>query len=264
MNWAQFTTLLTALTAILLAVLNRDTLGATRDQIRISEQGQITERYTQAVQLLGTQGEEGLDLRLGGIQALDRIAIDSPRDRATIAELLATFIRVHTPRSPGGDPCTSRIPVDIQAALGILTRRDGVLTGHSRLNLAGRCLGGIVLRDADPQGTDLSGADLSGSKLGSVNLQWTQLGVANLSSAVIHDSDFTHATLIAADLQAAELWEVTFTSANLTAASLIGITGQCVYFNNATLRKADLTGVRRCIGLAGADVTDVRFGSLSK
>jgi hypothetical protein len=70
----------------------------TRQQLHVAEQGQLTERFTRAVDQLGA---DRLDLRLGGIYALERIARDSPPDRATIGEVLTAYIR-H--RSPGRRP----------------------------------------------------------------------------------------------------------------------------------------------------------------
>lgn len=54
--------------------------------------GQITERFTQAAQLLGG----GLDVRLGGIYALERIAKDSTSDAQTVIDVLSAFVREHT------------------------------------------------------------------------------------------------------------------------------------------------------------------------
>src|SRR5215204_5738600 len=49
---------------------------------RLTEQGQITERFTRAIEQLGatdeTSNKPRLELRLGGIYALERIAKDSP------------------------------------------------------------------------------------------------------------------------------------------------------------------------------------------
>jgi hypothetical protein len=47
---------------------------------RLTQQGQITDRYTKAVEQLG--GDK-LHVRLGGIYALERIAVDSQRDHLT-------------------------------------------------------------------------------------------------------------------------------------------------------------------------------------
>ena len=65
---------------------------ATWRQVHISREGQITERFTRAVDQLGNQN---VDVRVGGIYALERIAKDSPPDRSAIQFLLAAFIRNH-------------------------------------------------------------------------------------------------------------------------------------------------------------------------
>ena len=45
-------------------------------------------------------GHAHLDVRLGGIYAIERIARDSPADRAAIGEVLTAFIRSHAPWPP--------------------------------------------------------------------------------------------------------------------------------------------------------------------
>ena len=47
----------------------------------LTEQGQITDRYTKAVEQLGS---DKLDVRIGGIYALERIARDSATDHPTV------------------------------------------------------------------------------------------------------------------------------------------------------------------------------------
>jgi hypothetical protein len=87
------TTLLQALAGALLAA------GAylTWRQLQVNREGQITDRYTKAVEQLG---HDQLDVRLGGIYALERIARDSPEDRGTIEEVLTTFVRGQAPWPP--------------------------------------------------------------------------------------------------------------------------------------------------------------------
>ena len=69
-------------------------------QLQVHRQGQVTDRYTKAVDQLG---QAGLEVKVGGIYALERIARDSLADRLTIVEILTTFIRLHSPLSPGTD-----------------------------------------------------------------------------------------------------------------------------------------------------------------
>ena len=63
--------------------------------LQLNREGQITERFTRAIDQLGSRT---LDVRLGGIYALERIANDSENDRETIFAVLAAFIREHARR----------------------------------------------------------------------------------------------------------------------------------------------------------------------
>ncbi|MGH3885240.1 MAG: hypothetical protein ACRDSZ_01515 [Pseudonocardiaceae bacterium] len=121
-------------------------LVVTSRTYRLTQQGQITDRYTKAIEQLSA---EKLDVRVGGIYALERIAVDSKRDHATIVEVLSAFVRAHAnpAREEGSEESesTPRPAVDIQAAvtvLGRLPHRKGVKRG----DLQGALLrGGIEL-----------------------------------------------------------------------------------------------------------------------
>jgi hypothetical protein len=63
----------TAFTALAALVFTGESLTATREQNALSEQGQITGRYTSAVDQIGTQGDDRLQTRLGGVYALERL-----------------------------------------------------------------------------------------------------------------------------------------------------------------------------------------------
>jgi len=59
----------------------------------LAEQGQVTDRYTRAIEQLGS---DTIDVTIGGIYALERIAHDSPRDHPTVMEVLAACVREHS------------------------------------------------------------------------------------------------------------------------------------------------------------------------
>jgi hypothetical protein len=59
----------------------------------LSREGQVTDRYTKAIEQLGS---DKLDVRIGGIYALERIARDSARDHPVVMEVLTAFIREHS------------------------------------------------------------------------------------------------------------------------------------------------------------------------
>src|ERR1700733_5297753 len=78
-------------------ILQRRTLELTQqdqqDTHRLTEQGQVTDRYIKAIEQLGS---DKLDVRVGAIYALERIARDSAADHPTVIEVLAMFIREHS------------------------------------------------------------------------------------------------------------------------------------------------------------------------
>src|SRR5215204_1592079 len=110
----------------------------------LTEQGQITERFTRAIAQLGETDENGdpkLELRLGGIYALERIAKDSPeRDYSTVLEVLTAYVRQNssTPsketnettdlKEPRTDPRKEdprkELRADIKAVLVVVGRRQ--------------------------------------------------------------------------------------------------------------------------------------------
>jgi hypothetical protein len=65
--------------------------------MRCAEQGHITDRFTKAVEQLGS---DKMAVRLGAIYALERISKDSPRDHWSIMETLTAYVREHAPWPP--------------------------------------------------------------------------------------------------------------------------------------------------------------------
>ncbi|WND32918.1 hypothetical protein RI578_00720 [Streptomyces sp. BB1-1-1] len=61
-----------------------------REQATLTREGQVTERYVEAIKLLGSGN---LHERLGGIYSLKRIMNDSERDHRAVVEVLSAFVR---------------------------------------------------------------------------------------------------------------------------------------------------------------------------
>jgi hypothetical protein len=138
-------------TALNFGLLRRNSEQADQWQRRtheLTEQGQVTDRYTKAIEQLGS---EKLDVRIGGIYALERIARDSVRDHPTVMEVLTAFIREHSrepwppPDDGGQEPERSTRP-DVQAALTVIGRRS---TEHD-ISFGAIDLRRADLRDAHP------------------------------------------------------------------------------------------------------------------
>ncbi len=183
----------------------RDEQARARDRLTHERElaAQLADRYTAAVTQLGS---DTLDVRLGGLYALKRIAVDSPADHRTVVDVLSAFVREHTiPGRPGtlrrqrDRPAPADLPVaggeptspagldtDLQAALTVLGRlpvRDGILHADltGKTNLSNPLLArGATLTDAD-------------------------LVEATLIRTVLRRADLTRAELIGADLAGADL-----------------------------------------------------------
>src|SRR4051794_19507851 len=86
----------TGLVAMLAAVGAAGGLAYTARTYRLSREGHLTDRYSKAVEQLG---DEKVEVRLGGVYALERLMHDSRADQPTIMEILASFVREHASHS---------------------------------------------------------------------------------------------------------------------------------------------------------------------
>ena len=260
-------TVITALTAIGALLFTGLSLYATQQQNKVTEQGQYTDRYTNAVEQLDQSGPDHLQGRLGAVYSLERLARDSPRDQPTIIEMLSAFVRTSrpTPTTPpsGGFrvcPPTQRLTSDIQAALAVLGRRDHRYDNNTRVDLTRICLNGTDLSHMNLDGADLSEADLTGADLAGGTLERTKLYAANLvavdlSGAKLRDADLNGATLEKASLVAADLHNADLAFATLHGAALHGAD-----LGGADLHDANLTGATfRGADLRGADLSSVLY-----
>ncbi|MFG2459443.1 pentapeptide repeat-containing protein [Streptomyces sp. NPDC048523] len=206
--------------------------AATWRQVQVSRESQITERFTRAVDQIGNQD---VNVRIGGIYALERIAKNSHADRDPIQFLLGAFVRgrltwlVGTADGPEHPTASvdEQLPVmnvrapDVQAAMWVLERRSRT-PDDPQLYLSRVDLRRISLRDA---------------RLSRTLFRHSNLARAALAGARLDRSDFTDADLRRALLDGASL-----KGANLNRAHLQG----------ASLRQADLRGAN----LRGADLND--------
>ena len=212
-NWTIVYTGITSLAAVGALVFTGLSLQQTRAQNAIAEQGQVTDRYTAAINQLGSQV---LDIRLGGIYALQSVMNDSPPEQPSIVNVLSAFIRDHPPGRATPTKTTvsfttpSDPPTDISAALSVLYGRDTRFDDGSVIDLAGTNLADVNLEGANLSkanliganltGTDLSGADLQGADLEYVDASGSVMGNADLSGANLNDGNFSEADLEFANL----------------------------------------------------------------
>jgi hypothetical protein len=145
----------------------------------------ITDRFSKAVEQLGN---DKLEIRLGGIYALERISKDSRKDEWTVMEVLTAFVREHSKvsRKTTGEQIPPP-PTDIQAVLTVIGRRRlSYRNGEdNHLDLIKTNLGKAYLFKANLQGAYLINANLEEAKLWGANLQGAYLINANLQGAYL-------------------------------------------------------------------------------
>jgi hypothetical protein len=250
-------------------------------QVDVAEQGQITDRINKAVEGLGTEktikrqrtdpngllvyeldsdgsvifskpifeetSEPNIEVRVGAIYALERIAQDSDRDHIQIMEILCAYIRENAPaenaepfpfdsdKKPNPDEVRTwahklKGPrTDIRVALEVIGRRlknkialeraaevRGSTVGY-RLDLRDTCLQGADIFELDFEHALLNGAQMQGPYLGGAQMQGADLGAAQMQGAILWGAQMDEKTsLIAAALRGAAMREVDYKDISLT------------------------------------------------
>jgi Pentapeptide repeats (8 copies) len=227
--------------------------GTAREQLRVSIQ-QVEQQQRSAHDLLVSNqvskgfeqlGSDKIEVRLGGIYALEGVMNTSPQYHQPILEALCAFVRdgtrADTKETREGSPTS-----DIQAALTVTGRRD-VREDEARLNLAvtqipKANLSGAKLSDAILSGANLSGANLSGTILSGAILSGAILGGVMLFDANLSGADLSGANLSGAKLSGATLSRAILDRAILSGANLFGATLNGAILSEADLSEADLSG----------------------
>ncbi|MFG2544057.1 pentapeptide repeat-containing protein [Streptomyces sp. NPDC048594] len=243
-------------------------LRVSQDGLRATREGYVTDRFSRAVDQLGS---DNLDVRIGGLHALWRIAEQSTRDREAIISIQAAYLRTHLPWPPAGPespapdvPINDIAPLEIRTAdaqvaltaLGVLCQRRE----QSWVNLSV-----TDLRRADCDGlwfpeVNFDHACMEAASLYRVNLTQASLVSVNLRHADLTTGVLRRVRCVLADLRAAKLVETDlcdadFTETDLREANLRKATAHGAVFHRADLRMADLRGT----DLSTADLVEARL-----
>ncbi len=211
---------------------------------RLAQEGQITQRFNDAIEHLGSDKPE---IRLGGIYALARIARDSPKDHMSVMHVFSSYVRENSRRTPV-EPVAS----EVQAILTMIARRSIEFESQDDI---------IDLRDAF-----LPAVNLRGAQLERVNFEGSTLARANLQDALLRGADFRTAILESTYLRGADLRDADLKGADLRHGSLRGalLKGADIFgakLEGTTLLDTDLSGVqnpiRSQIALAVTDETTI-------
>jgi len=196
-------------------------LRATQDKLDIDRQGQLTNRFIQATGQLGAELKEGhpnVEVRLGGIYALNRISNDWPKDYWPIADVLTAYVRHNARWSASSVEAHESTPTtDIQAILTVLGNNDppGGFNERHKLDLRNTDLRGAEFWDAHLEWTDFWGAHLDGAKfwgavLRNAKLEYTHLAGANLRAAKLEGASLEGADVTGAVFDRDTVWPTGF------------------------------------------------------
>jgi len=196
---------------------------------RATEEGLITDRINAAVASLGADktlkgfddGKDytrpNIEVRVGAILALERIAKRSPDVHIQIMEILCAYIRENTKEN------RERPREDIQTALNVIGRRNQIqrtLEGPKTIFLSGSILNGSNMEGMDFSGAIMIGVKLNGANLNRANFKFTNLFMANLADASLMNTSFFNADLRRATFDRAVSFKTDFRKANLVGANL--------------------------------------------
>jgi hypothetical protein len=207
--------------------------------LQLNREGQITERFTRAIDQLSKTDDKDKkieEIRLGGIYALERIAVEDPDNyHWPIMQVFAAYLRTHAGWQ-GNRFRVIKPAADIQTVLAVVGHR-------SRYYEAGENEG-LVLYETDfsnyqfPPGAHLEGvwlanahfesADLSEAKLKKADLRGAHLEGAFLWGADLKKAELSGAHLEGAYLEGADLQEANLANAHLTATYIHGANFQGV------------------------------------
>lgn len=220
-----------------------------QNQVRIAEQGMITDRINKAVEGLGAektvrrhrhskdgtplyhlkteQDEAGttqidlkhpvfeefttpnLEVRLGAIYSLERIAKDSPRDHISVMEILCAYVRENARYSelkPSEDYPEAQTRTDIQAVVTVLARRE-----PWQVSIESEQKFRLDLSFCDLTGADFKQGNFGGALFSRSILERAIFDRCNLAGARFQQAMLNYSSLLFCNLTGARWWQAQFT-----------------------------------------------------
>jgi uncharacterized protein YjbI with pentapeptide repeats len=255
---------------------------AANQQAATSREAHFTTLFTKAIELLGStrqtadaagaiKSEPNMEVRLGAIYALERIARDSTRDHWPIMETLCAYVRenagppqmlstsarnsVALHRMMGARSSLNqesklarqqRLRADIQAALTVLGRRSTAQIEHEaslREEAVRKEWHGLDLRRTNLTGAVLDGlhfdyARFDGSSLAFASFQDTHLRHANFANAGLEGAEFARSKLAHANIAVTHAEGARFPDADMQKVNAQSAQLLCAVFERSNLQDA--------------------------
>ncbi len=181
-------------------------------QARTAQQGLITDDINKATERLAKNkkgGEPEIEVRLGALYALERIAEYNERDHIQILEMLCSYIRTNS-------PCKSRstkqkpLREDIQKAITIIGRRGGWTSAKKSLEKEIEQRYRMDLQDCDLRDATLNRTNLRGAKFLNSNLSYASFDNANIKNTWFDNAVMNGTWFEFAKMDRAWAWECDF------------------------------------------------------
>lgn len=236
-----------------------ETRRSSEDTLRLAEQGQLSERFSRAVEQLGATNADGspaIDIRMGALFSLLRIGVDSKENAQPAFLFVATYVRnnYRRPKNLPGHGCDDFQPPRPDVAIALAFVLPAVAEALPE------DMGEPPLRGL--RGTDLRGLGVDGLVLTRLNLTGIKFRVAQLKDADFSESNLFDATFERACLKGADFRQAVLLSAVLRGANLQDANLQGAKLREANLVDADLSGARLDVAdLRGADLRGARLSS---
>jgi uncharacterized protein YjbI with pentapeptide repeats len=233
---------------------------------KLTERGQVTDRFTKAIEKLGAKE---IEFKLGGIYALEKIAQDDPDGYYfTVMDVLTAYVRNHASYQESSldkkQPAVQIVSAPNSIASENKNSTDDKAISTDKplaeiqvvLSVIGRCFG--KLKDEEKQriltqekeDESEHRIDLTNSNLEKVKLNKSDFSKADLSGAVLNQAILDHPNLNKADLSDAklndailndaQLFETIFNNAELNRVTFINAKSNGAYFEFAKLNNAKL------------------------
>lgn len=189
-------------------------------------------------------GNNTIEASLAIINDLEQIAHNHLQYHWIVIDILTTFIRKNAPYLPQEEVASNlstKVRVDIQAALTIIARRDANKDPENeQLDLSYTNMRGANLNGANLEQANLYQANLAGANLREANLAGAILSAANLEGANLYLANLEGAILSAANLEKANLEGANLRRASLYLAGLDGAILNGAILDGANLRETKL------------------------
>lgn len=222
----------------------------TSEQLTTSYEEQIAERFTRAVEQLGSytnDNKPNQEVRMGGVYSLDRILGASPEDCPAIVDILSAYARKNASL---GSPSCEKTGIVLDSLIKVLATPRECIEDYARhgryVDLSKTCFAQIHLENAHLKNTNLSHAELRDVAFRKVDLSAARLEDTRLRGGIFSASNFSRAQLSRAQFsynldltnKLSLVDNTSFSAATLYQSCLRGVIITDVDFTNAYLAKA--------------------------